>query len=257
MSAALALSGCALFHSNIKGGFSCSAPRGTCAPSMVIDDAALREIGAKPDDRRSSHRDDGEGQAEDKGGSTDQALPQDSDLAQSRDRVAISRARPALKIVYPAWRDAAGRLHPRTSAYAPVEVPLLTAADVVPLDAGHLGAARGSSLLAIAELAPDMSLLAQPAPEVPVGNVGVTKQGAVTLTATPQSVSSSPATPGSPDTIKQQVARILASAPKPAPTSTGSESPRLASPMPALPAPVKSPDTPPLKSGGSFPPAGN
>lgn len=43
--AALPLAACAtLFGGNVKGNFSCSAPGGTCAPSTVIDDAALATI---------------------------------------------------------------------------------------------------------------------------------------------------------------------------------------------------------------------
>jgi conjugal transfer pilus assembly protein TraV len=33
-----------MFHSNIKGGFACSAPDGSCAPTTIIDDGALRAI---------------------------------------------------------------------------------------------------------------------------------------------------------------------------------------------------------------------
>ncbi|MEQ1552358.1 hypothetical protein [Sphingorhabdus sp.] len=43
--AALPLAACAtLLGGNVKGNFSCSAPGGTCAPSTVIDDAALATI---------------------------------------------------------------------------------------------------------------------------------------------------------------------------------------------------------------------
>jgi conjugal transfer pilus assembly protein TraV len=38
------VAGCSMFHSNIKGGFACSAPDGSCAPTTIIDDGALRAI---------------------------------------------------------------------------------------------------------------------------------------------------------------------------------------------------------------------
>ena len=40
----VALAGCTTFGTNVSGDFSCRAPDGTCAPSMVIDDRALAMI---------------------------------------------------------------------------------------------------------------------------------------------------------------------------------------------------------------------
>jgi hypothetical protein len=51
------LAGCSLFHSNIKGGFVCSAPRGTCAPSTTIDDSAIHAIDAETEAKDAAHAD--------------------------------------------------------------------------------------------------------------------------------------------------------------------------------------------------------
>jgi conjugal transfer pilus assembly protein TraV len=42
----LSVSGCTMLGGNIKGDFLCRAPGGTCAPSTVIDDQALAQIGS-------------------------------------------------------------------------------------------------------------------------------------------------------------------------------------------------------------------
>lgn len=223
------LSGCSLLHSNIKGGFACTSPKGTCAPSMAIDDAAVHEIDAE---------------AKDKDKATQSADA--STVGKSDHQWIFVGPHPALRILYPAWRDATGHLHPRTTAYVPVEAPYIAPADVVPLDSAKLGAERDSSLLAIAEMAPDQSLLTRPAtvgdPEVsnaptPTGSaVSPASQAALQPTA-----AAKPGT-GPIDAIRKQVADILASTPKapvPAPTptsvSTASNAP---------------------KPGASFPPEG-
>ena len=46
---AVALTSCASLGGNVKGDFLCRAPGGSCAPSIVIDDQALAQIGeARP-----------------------------------------------------------------------------------------------------------------------------------------------------------------------------------------------------------------
>jgi hypothetical protein len=54
------LAGCSLFHSNVKGGFVCSAPRGTCAPSTTIDDSAIHAIDAEAEAKDAPPTPDGE-----------------------------------------------------------------------------------------------------------------------------------------------------------------------------------------------------
>jgi len=227
----LGLSGCSLLHSNIKGGFACAAPKGTCAPSMTIDDAAIRTMDGETKEKPKS----------DPG--TDGPMPAEAD----RNRVFIG-PRPALRVVYPSWRDGTGHLHPRTAAYVPIDAPSLAPVDVSPLEGTKLGARRDSNLLAIAELAPDQSLLAGPAP--------ITKGDAsAAALPTPGAPIPGPASDGSPepakaapasaaplDAIRKQVTDILSGAPRP-PVPASASAPRNAAE--------------PQKTGGSFPPAGN
>lgn len=233
----LALSGCSIFHSNVKGGFACAAPRGTCAPSTTIDDAALRAI-------------DGTTKAQDKGGAASEVR-----ASERTDRQWVYVGpRPALRIVYPAWRDGNGRIHPRTAAYVPVDAPHVAPLDVIPLEAASLGAGRDTSLLAVAELAPDQSLLASPTPTPQSTSESIDKTPVPAPRPIGLAPAASPHLPAAPssgvrplDAIRKQVAEILTAAPKPAaaiPTSTG-------------PKPVPTTAAPSPKSGASFPPAGN
>lgn len=227
----LGLSGCSLLHSNIKGGFACAAPKGTCAPSMTIDDAAIRTMDGETTQKHKS----------DPG--TDGTMPAEAD----RNRVFIG-PRPALRVVYPSWRDGTGHLHPRTAAYVPIDAPSLAQVDVSPLEGAKLGAGRDSNLLAIAELAPDQSLLAGPAP-ITKGDVSaaalsipsVRMPGPVTV-GTPEPAKAAPASAGPLDAIRKQVTDILSGAPRP-PVAASAPTPRNAAG--------------PQKTGGSFPPAGN
>lgn len=234
---ASALSGCSLLHSNIKGGFACAAPHGTCAPSMTIDDAAIRGIGGQ--DVRTG--DGGEAPAPT---NSELAKPVRSALPKSgtgKEWVFVPGDRPAIKVVFPAWRDGTGQVHPRTAAYAPVDLPQVPVAKAMPLNAGQMGAGEGTSLLAIAEMAPDVSLLGS-APAVTA-----TVNDHVTGIGTPDAMpaggnlqSTGAGSPGALDVIKDQVKHILSTTKKP----------------PA------SPDVPntgpaPVQSGASFPPKGS
>jgi conjugal transfer pilus assembly protein TraV len=127
---AVGLASCSAFHSNVKGGFSCAAPRGgTCAPSTTIDDAAIHEIEGGKDAA-------GEGAAPPAG------APHTANRA-------------ALRVVYPPWHDGSGHVHKRTVAYVSVDAP-----GEVPADQTRVAgdAAPGSSLLAIAESAAELPL---------------------------------------------------------------------------------------------------
>ena len=83
---AASIAGCATLGGNVKGDFDCRAPEGSCAPTTLIDSAALGEAGT--------------GMAP--GTSTNQA-PLTGGLRQADAR--------SLRIVIAAYRDAAGRDH--------------------------------------------------------------------------------------------------------------------------------------------------
>ena len=216
------LAGCSLFHSNIKGGFVCSAPRGTCAPSTTIDDSAIHAIDAEAEAKDAPPTPDGEPAAN---GSQAFTNPKEK-KAWTFIGPAGSATRPVLKIVYLPWRDGTGRLHPRTTGFVPIDAPRASEASSAPLDAKAMGTGQDMSLLTLAEMAPDMALMA-PAP-------------APTKASEPGKAT--PAVPADPTAaIKAQVKEIL-NQPKP-----------VAAPNKADPA--KAGET---KTGAAtFPPQGN
>lgn len=127
-------SGCSAIQSNVRGGFACSAPGGTCAPSTVIDDAALSAIpGAGRGDDAVRGKSDGPDLVLGEGGASEQApiLVQGRQPATHRYGGGERSAAPdvhALRIVYPAYRDRDGHAHPRRLAYAPVDTSAWAAA---------------------------------------------------------------------------------------------------------------------------------
>ncbi|RVU03295.1 hypothetical protein EOE18_16420 [Novosphingobium umbonatum] len=152
------LAGCSLFHSNVKGGFVCSAPRGTCAPSTTIDDTAIHAIDAEAEAKDAPAPDSEAGSS----------MPQASTNPKEKKAWTFvgpvrPGLRPVLRIVYLPWRDGSGRLHPRTTGFVPVNAPLASEVSSAPLDAKAMGAGTDMSLLTLAEMAPDMALMA-PAP---------------------------------------------------------------------------------------------
>jgi conjugal transfer pilus assembly protein TraV len=153
------LAGCSLFHSNVKGGFVCSAPRGTCAPSTTIDDSAIHAIDAEAETKDAPPTPDGEPAAN---GSQAFTNPKEK-KAWTFIGPAGSATRPVLRIVYLPWRDGSGRLHPRTTGFVPIDAPRASEPPSAPLDAKAMGAGQDMSLLTLAEMAPDMALMA-PAP---------------------------------------------------------------------------------------------
>jgi conjugal transfer pilus assembly protein TraV len=227
LAGSIALSGCSLFHSNINGAFACAAPRGTCAPSMAIDDAALRAIGPGSGD-----------QAEDAtlpasvavAGSAHRIHARKSASSAGETRGVEPQARPALKVVYPAWRGADGKLHERTVTFAPVDMPTPAMPALQPVAVSTFDVRSTTSLLGLAEMAPEVAALALPA------------RGAQSSAGTPWQegalkVSPVPAAANPMDVIKEQVAQILSSLPKPET--------------------FQKPDAPAAKTVASFPPAGN
>ncbi|MDE1918303.1 MAG: hypothetical protein KGJ57_20495 [Sphingomonadales bacterium] len=221
------LTGCALFHSNIKSGFVCSAPRGTCAPSTTIDDSAIHAIDAGDKTK------DGAPSAD-----SDEDAPQSQTTATSKEKKAWtfvgpagSAIRPVLKIVYLPWRDGSGRLHPRTTGFVAVDAPHLAEVSSAPIDAKAMGAGTDMSLLTLAEMAPDMALMdPSPKPAMP---------------AKPRADAAAPSAPGDPgdpvSAIKDKVKAIL-NQPQAQPDT----------PKPSPPQPTQA-----KTSAATFPPQGN
>lgn len=216
------LSGCAMFQSNVKGGFSCGAARGTCAPSTTIDDGALHAI--------DTHRTDPDSPASTTP-SPDEAKPRAVSI-----NADAGPARGALKVVYPTWRDGSGHVHKRTVAYVNVDAPGLVVADG---GARAADTAAGSNLLAIAESAPDLTLVSPSPASAPAQSTPVEQQAAATTATTPLGA------------IQAQVRAILAKAPKPTIKATAS------TPLPpAQGVPLVAGPPIPATTGGTFPPQG-
>ena len=93
------LSGCATFGTNVEGDFSCRAPKGTCAPTHVIDAAAApdRQLGAEVTAARV------------------RAGVEPGDIARTSERT--------LKVVFPAHVDESGVLHDQAVAWTVIERP--------------------------------------------------------------------------------------------------------------------------------------
>lgn len=97
--ALLGLSGCATLGSNVSGRFNCTAPKGNCAPTSVIDQSATGSVTTSTLDVTALPR---------------RAAP-GGDTARTGERV--------LRIVFPAHVDAQGTLHEEAVAYAVAEGP--------------------------------------------------------------------------------------------------------------------------------------
>lgn len=234
---ASALSGCSLLHSNIKGGFVCAAPHGTCAPSTAIDDDAIRTIGGQ--DVRN-----GDGGEASVAANSESAKPAQAAVTKSgagKGAIFVPGVRPTIKVVFPAWRDSSGQVHPRTAAYAAVDLPPMPITTAIPLSAGQVGARESTSLLNVAEMAPDIGLLNSAPPAVVPGN-GHAKS-IVNTDAAPVEGRSKAVSSGSPDplgVIKDQVKHILSTTKKP---PVQADAPQAGS----------APD----QTGASFPPKGS
>jgi len=218
------LAGCSMFHSNVKGGFVCSAPRGTCAPSTTIDDNAIHAIDAEAEAKDAPAPD----------GETSASMPQASTHPKEKKAWTFvgpvrSGLRPVLRIVYLPWRDGSGRLHPRTTGFVPVDAPRASEVSSAPQGemvwgAKSMGAGTDMSLLTLAEMAPDMALMAPAATKAPEGG------------------KPTPVLPTDPTAaIKDKVKAIL-NQPQAQPSTL----------MPSAPQP-----TPPNSGGATFPPQGD
>lgn len=201
--ALVSLSGCTTLGTNVKGSFSCSAPGGTCAPSTVIDDAAIASI-----------------QQQSATESLSPAGPyQVDDGDKPRQRMAaLDRGRapaPALsagggrvlRIVFPAFVDRYGRLHEKTAVQAVVD-PGGWSRGLAGRGVQPAGGVPGvSGLLGAAESAPTMfaDAGAPPAPEV-----GPQAPPALAKAAPPAVVPVRAAASAGPlDAIKTDVAKRL------------------------------------------------
>ena len=102
----LALSACVSFGTNVKGQFSCRAPKGDCAPSRVIDDRATHELGG-------GHEPDDLGRARVRAGIVEPTGSTSPQRTGER----------TLRIVFPAHVDEVGTLHDEAVAWAVVEAP--------------------------------------------------------------------------------------------------------------------------------------
>ena len=83
---AASIAGCATLGGNVKGNFDCRAPEGNCAPTTLIDSAAIGEAGSGSAPSAATNQ-----------------PPSPAVLRQADDR--------SLRIVIAAYRDAAGRNH--------------------------------------------------------------------------------------------------------------------------------------------------
>lgn len=194
----LLLPGCAMLRDNVKGSFACQAPGGTCAPSSVIDDAAIEDIASVDgiDGRATPSRHPkavhGAGSNSARSGMLGSNSP-DGPPASTFS---------SLRIIFPAHVDSYGRLH-ETAA---VRLPL---AESAPLQraSSNFGAethVTGPHLSTLATMAPQLEPDSVPAPASLQGDDGAKPAAA--------NASTHPLAPI--DAIKAEVAAALAPARK-------------------------------------------
>lgn len=195
--AVLLLSSCAMLRDNVKGSFACQAPQGSCAPSSIIDDAALQAILSEDAGLPS-------GDTIDRRRAEASAKPTSKSRLAARTQMGAPHGSRVLRIVFPAHVDRYGRLH----EVAAVQVPLsdLEPAPTLAEREGVALADKTRDLLGLAADAPELALdgVAPSAHAVPSGNP-------------PKAVpASKPAIPAaSPvEVIKAEVAAVLAPARK-------------------------------------------
>lgn len=220
-------SGCSAVQSNVRGGFACSAPGGTCAPSTTIDDGALGAMqGTERAERAGANGHQTPGNVDLVLGET----PPSDDGAILVQRRSVSGGAAgqggpstpasghALRIVYPAYRTRDGAIYPRHLAYALVD----TAAWAGALRGrGSVAAAgnqprQGEGLLGAALNAPPLGGLPVERDEAspPTNPLAVTVEGQGPAAGTGGGVGSPPmptAKPASPTAqIEAEVSALLA-----------------------------------------------
>ena len=220
MAAAL-LSGCAILHDNVKGSFACKAPDGTCAPSSVIDDAAIAAIREEP--AGVADPSDPPGTVSRRGatanhGSRHPRAPMAA--VKSGTNTLPGASRPGtrvLRVVFPAYVDREGQLHETAGVPLTLDdgLPGVPASSVAEQAAGGPASADprrpgGSpALLELAEQAPDISALASPPPSAPTAAPVPHAEP----TTTPPGAAK-PLAPSPIDAIKADVASALAAPPR-------------------------------------------
>jgi len=191
------LSGCAMLRDNVKGSFACEAPQGTCAPSSIIDDAALQAIASQEAGPPSAD-------VIDRGRAQASARPVSKARRAARTQVGALQGSRVLRIVFPAHVDRYGQLHEA----AAVQVPLSDPEPVSSLAERAGGAASGKTR--------DLLGLATEAPELALGEAAPQASSAASAIAPQAAPASKPAKPGAAlvEAIKADVAAVLAPARK-------------------------------------------
>lgn len=162
--------GCAMLRDNVKGSFACKAPDGTCAPSSVIDDAALAAIADTQGYDGPASRTSGEHGAP-ATRATARRLRRDASAGMLLPESMGRGERRALRVVFLPHVDRFGQLHER----AVVQLPLADDAGAISAASAHTIEVRdtvpgGPSLVDLADQAPQIddavpsSLLAIPRP---------------------------------------------------------------------------------------------
>lgn len=215
------LSGCAILHDNVKGSFACKAPDGTCAPSSVIDDAAIAAIREEPAgaaDPSDVPGTDSRRGATANHGSWHPRPPMAA--AESGTNTLPGALRPGtrvLRVVFPAYVDREGQLHETAGVQLTLDdgLPGTPASSVAEQTTGGQVSADPrrpggpAALLELAEQAPDMSAMASPAPPAPTAASVLHAETAATAPGTAK-----PSAPSPIDAIKADVASALAAPPR-------------------------------------------
>ena len=232
MLSAAPISGCATLGGNVKGGFSCRAPDGMCAPTSKIDDQALAMISGGDGDPTPA-------------GMVDPAARDDPRFTPVSATSRLTRtSEKVLRIVFPAHVDRQGRYREASAIHAVVERAAWTQAALGKV--GPLIGRRdlGEPQLAAADQGPSLAELASASPEVAFPPSAPDVIGATVVAPT-----AAPIDPNAPSAASVQAARrkVIATS---ATTAAAS-----ASPLPArgatVPASVLA--TPPATSASATP----
>lgn len=165
----LFMGGCATLGSNVSGSFRCNAPDGTCAPSTMIDDAALASM-AKEASSTDLLAPAGPYQVDDGDASSLlKASVKPARIASAQQATGVPGSGRVLRVVFPAYVDRYGRLHERKAVQAVVERDFAAVA-ASDLKAGRAGSSE-TGLLGVAEAAP--SAVAQVVADLPKGDGGL------------------------------------------------------------------------------------
>lgn len=211
------LAGCAILHDNVKGSFACKAPDGTCAPSSVIDDAAIAAI--REDPAGAADPSDVPGTDSRRGAMTNRGAshprtPLAATLTRANTLPGASRpGTRVLRVVFPAYVDREGQLHETAGVKLSLDdgLPGMPAPSVAEQTTGGQASAdpRGAggppALLELAEQAPDISAMASSRPPAPTAAPVLHAETAATAPAGPK-----PPAPSPIDAIKADVASALA-----------------------------------------------